>query len=155
MKLSKETRYGLGGLIALAKKPPGTVMLLNDIAAAENLPRFFLAKTFQKLTQHGVLRSHRGAIRGYALAHPPREIKLRQILEAIEGPDLLGRCIFWSEYCSESDPCPLHYRWKSMSKPLKAALLRETLEDLAKGSASRRKAPARRAGRVVRGGKKG
>ncbi len=89
------------------------------------------------------------------MARLPREIKLEQILEAIEGPDLLGRCIFWSEHCSDATPCPLHHRWKGMSKPLTEALLKETLEDLATGSAPRRRTAARRAGRVVRGRKKG
>jgi len=154
MKLSKETRYGLGGLIVLANKPPGTVMLLNEIAEAEDLPRFFLAKTFQKLTQHGVLRSYRGAVRGYALAHPPKEIRLRQILEAIEGPDLLGRCIFWSEHCSDSKPCPLHHRWKGMSRPLTDALMKETLADLAKGATPRRKTAPRKTGRAARSRKR-
>jgi len=143
MKLSKETKYGLEGLILLAKRPVGTVMLLNDIAVADDLPRFFLAKTFQKLTQHGVLRSFRGAVRGYALARPPKEIELQEILEAIEGPDVLTRCIFWSLHCSDASPCPLHHRWKDMSKRVTELLVGQTLEDLVRGGASQRRATSR------------
>lgn len=111
VKFSRESEYGLKGLLFLAKQPPGSILLLFEIAKASGLPQSFLAKIFQKLVHHGVLRSFRGAIRGYALGRPPKEISIREILEAIEGPDLFGRCIFWNNQCGNENPCPLHERW--------------------------------------------
>ena len=48
MKLSRESEYGIQGLIHLAQQPPGTVMQLATIAEAQGLPQSFLAKIFQK-----------------------------------------------------------------------------------------------------------
>jgi Rrf2 family protein len=154
MKLSQEAKHGLSGLMVLAKKPPGTVMLLSDIAASQKLPRFLLAKTFQKLTQHGVLRSYRSKIRGYALARPPRDITLKQIVEAIEGPGVFGRCIFWSGSCSENNPCPLHEHWKGISARLMKGLMGVNLAEMVKSAPRRRRASTRTARRVAQGSRR-
>lgn len=151
MKLSQEAKHCVQALILLAKKPPGTVMLLEDIANADGLPRFLLAKTFQKLARHGVLQSFRGgAVRGYALARLPREITLQQILGAVEGPEIFKHCIFWSQACSEEDPCPLHHEWKQIGVGLREGLMQRTLEDVAKGVRHRRRAAKRTVRRVAR-----
>ncbi len=133
MKLCRESAYGIVGLLALAAKPSGTAMLLGDIADAGRVPQSFLAKIFQKLTRHGIVRSLRGAVRGYALPRSPKEIKLKEILLALEGPDLFERCIFWSDRCADSNPCPLHEQWKQIKQKSFGKLLEETtLADLMK-----------------------
>lgn len=114
----------------MARQPPGTVMPLSDIAAAQGLPQSFLAKIFQKFVQHGIVRSYRGRQRGYALAKPPKEIRLKKVLEAVEGPDLFDRCIFWSNRCADQNPCLLHERWKQIKPQLMRMMERTTLRDL-------------------------
>ena len=126
MKLGREIAYGIVGLLALAAKPSGTVMLLRDIAGVGRVPRSFLAKIFQKLARHGIVRSLRGAVRGYVLARPLKEIKLKEIVLAIEGPDLFERCIFWSDRCADSNPCPLHEQWKQIKQKSFRTLLEQT-----------------------------
>ncbi len=131
MKLSRESVYGIEGLLTLATKPPGTVLILSDIAAARGIPQSFLAKIFQKLIRHGVVRSFRGAVRGYALARRPKEIKVKEIFLAIEGPDLFERCIFWSDRCIDINPCPLHDQWKQLKHKFIEELMEQTtLADL-------------------------
>ncbi|HXH12424.1 MAG TPA: Rrf2 family transcriptional regulator [Alphaproteobacteria bacterium] len=131
MKLSRESAYGIEGLLVLAANSAGRVMLLSDIAASRGVSQSFLAKIFQKLSRHGIVRSFRGSIRGYALALPPKEIKLKEILAAIEGPEIFERCIFWSDGCSDINPCPLHNRWKKIRQEFIEGLMeRTTLADL-------------------------
>ena len=135
MKLGREIAYGIVGLLALAAKPSGTVMLLRDIAGVGRVPRSFLAKIFQKLARHGIVRSLRGAVRGYVLARPLKEIKLKEIVLAIEGPDLFERCIFWSDRCADSNPCPLHEQWKQIKEKTFGKLMdKTTLADLMKNT---------------------
>jgi hypothetical protein len=76
MKLSRETEYGLMGLVHLAQQPEGTVMQPAEI--------------FQKLTQYGLVRSLRSTTRPYNLSRSTSEITLRDVLEDIEGPGLLN-----------------------------------------------------------------
>jgi Rrf2 family protein len=136
MKMSKESEYGLMGLVQLAKRPAHAVTQLREVASAANLPEPFLAKTFRKLTVHGLLRSHRGRERGYSLARPPREISIREVCEAIEGADLFQRCIFWSNACSDAEPCPLHGMWRHVRPQLVVMMESATLEDLARNRAA-------------------
>lgn len=131
MKLNRESEYGLAGMTYLARQRPGTVLTVRAVADAQTVPRMFLAKTFRKLARHGVLRSHRGRQRGYALARAPREINVREILEGIEGRDLFARCIFWSDACSEDRPCMLHGTWKSVRPQVVELMAGITLADLA------------------------
>jgi Rrf2 family transcriptional regulator, iron-sulfur cluster assembly transcription factor len=133
MKLGRESLYAVEGLLALGKKPFGVTMLLRDIALSGKVPETFLAKIFQKLARAGVLQSSRGAIRGYALARRPKDIKVKDIFLAIEGPDLFDRCVFWSDRCAESNPCPMHSRWKRVRRQVEKMMEEATLADLLKG----------------------
>ena len=85
MKLGRESEYAVEGLLALAKRPLGTTILLHDIAVPGKIPESFLAKIFQKLTRTGVIQSSRGAVRGYALARRAKDIKVKDVFLAIEG----------------------------------------------------------------------
>lgn len=133
MKFSRESEYGLKGLLFLVKQPQEKVLSLHEIAVGSNLPQSFLAKIFHKFVQHGLLKSFRGATRGYALGRSPKAISAREILEAIEGPDLFERCIFWNDRCDGQDPCPLHDGWKAVKPQFVSILQKATLHDLAQG----------------------
>jgi Rrf2 family protein len=132
MKLSKESRYAIEGLMVLAKKQFGVPMQLRHIAAAAGVPPSFLAKIFQKLHRANVLTSSRGAVRGYALAHHPNAIKMADVFTAVEGGDVFDRCIFWSARCADRSPCPMHFEWKRMRQAIVGLMQKTTLADLAR-----------------------
>lgn len=137
MKLSRETEYGLMGLLHMARQPAGRVIRLTEVALAQDIPPSFLSKIFQKLAKHGLVRSHRGSTRGYSLARPAADIGLREMLEATEGPDLFTRCAFWHERCGDQDPCLLHGVWAKAKAVLSEEIERISLEDLALATADR------------------
>ena len=138
MKLGRESAYAIEGLLALAARPSGSVMLLRDIAQARKVPESFLAKIFQKLARAGIVDSSRGRVRGYALARRPRQIRVKEIVLAVEGADFFDRCIFWSDRCSEADPCALHDRWARVRKKMIGELMEKSnLAELARTSARR------------------
>jgi Rrf2 family protein len=144
LKLGRQSAYAIDGLLVLAKKPFGTVMMVRDVAKAAGVPNLFLAKILQRLTRSGVLMSSRGAVRGYALARKPREIKVKDIFLAIEGPGLFDRCIFWSQRCADANPCAMHLRWKRVRERVIGDLMeRTTLADLL-NDAARQPAPSRK-----------
>jgi Rrf2 family iron-sulfur cluster assembly transcriptional regulator len=138
LKLGRQSAYAIDGLLVLAERPLGTVMLLRDIADEGKVPENFLAKIFQKLAHGGIVTSSRGAVRGYALSRKPKAIKVKEILLAVEGSDLFDRCIFWSDRCADANPCPLHFRWKKMRERVIGALMEQTtLADLFKDATQR------------------
>jgi DNA-binding IscR family transcriptional regulator len=44
---------------------------------------------------------------------------------------LFDRCIFWSDRCADSSPCPLHFQWKRVRQSISDLMQRTTLADLA------------------------
>lgn len=148
MRLSQESEYGLEGLKVLAGQPDGKIMLLRKIAALGGLPELFLAKIFQKLSRRHIVVSHRGVVRGYSLARPAGSINLREILEAIEGRDILAQCLFWPSQCDQRRPCSLHQQWVDVRPRLQQMLEATTLEHIASQPSTRsrmRRRPGRSA----------
>ena len=108
--------------------------MLDDLVMGTDLPRDFLAKIFQKLARSGIVVSSRGAVRGYALARRKSEINVKEILIAIEGPEVFSHCILWSDRCADANPCALHSRWKQARHQIVDLLMeRTTLAELARG----------------------
>ncbi len=131
MKLSKQSRYGLMGLSYLAQeRAADDVTQVKEIAEAMDLPLAYLSKIFHTLTRHRIVRSYRGRARGFRLARSAEEISVREVVEALEGPDLFERCIFWDGPCSQADACPLHATWAAVRPQLRERLDRMSLADL-------------------------
>ena len=137
MKLGKESRYAIEGLVVLAKNSVGTTMQLRDIAVTARIPQNFLAKIFQKLKRANIVASSRGAVRGYALARRSNAINVKDILLAVEGSDTFDRCFFWSDRCAETAPCPMHIHWKRVRQTIAAVMERTTVADLARQTHAR------------------
>ena len=131
MNFSRESEYAVRGMVALAGASPHAALTLQEIAAQRNLPAGFLAKIFQKLVRYGLIESHRGVQRGYTLARPAPEITLRQIVEAIEGPDLFDRCIFSHRRCGQEGRCILHSYWGRLRGEVTKLFEEVSLDDLA------------------------
>jgi len=126
---TRESEYALLGLAVLANRPEGAVVSLGEVAAERDLPQAFMAKVFRKLARHSLLTAHRGRGMGYSLAHPPEELLVQDVLEAVEGPGLGSRCLLWEGHCHETNPCPLHFRLEKANAEFRKALSSVTLAD--------------------------
>ena len=65
------------------------------------------------------------------MAREASKIRLRELLEAIEGPDLFQRCVFWGGRCGDNNPCLLHVGWREIKPQLTEFLEGMTLACLA------------------------
>jgi len=140
MIFSSATEYAIRGLSELAARnlsgPAGDKLvgsrpiMLDDLVEGTGLPRDFVAKIFQKLVRAGILRSAKGRGGGFALARPQHEIRLLDIVEAIEGPQLLDACVVGLEKCNDQMPCAQHDLYKPIRQRLKDYLYTTTLADL-------------------------
>ena len=131
MQITRSEEYGLRGLVFLAKQPPEKVTLVSEVSREQNIPETFLAKIFQRLSKAGLLRSVRGANGGFTLRKPAHEITMREIIEALEGPIALNRCLLRKGECEEEKICPLHTVWEEVQQRFLEILDRTTMEDLA------------------------
>jgi Rrf2 family transcriptional regulator, iron-sulfur cluster assembly transcription factor len=92
VRLTTRTRYAIRALYDLAFHRRGQSALAKEIAAHQRIPLRFLEQILQDLRRAGLVEARRGPRGGYALAHPPAEISLADVLRAVRGPleEMLG-----------------------------------------------------------------
>lgn len=86
MKLSNKGRYGVRALFDIAFHAGGGPTQIKDIAERELIPARFLEHIFQELRRAGLVGAKRGPRGGYLLARPAEEIRLGDVVRALEGP---------------------------------------------------------------------
>jgi Rrf2 family protein len=103
MELTNATQFALRTVLDLAVGGPSHVA---EIAARRGIPPAQAGKIVQRLVRRGLVRTTRGARGGVRLGRGPEAITLRQVVEAIEGPIVVGRCAVWDD-CPCVQPCPV------------------------------------------------
>ena len=81
--------------------------LLHEIGHAQDIPESFLAKILQSLVHAGLAESRRGARGGFALGRPARDISMRAVVEAVDGPIALNACVLYPDDCERSARCAM------------------------------------------------
>ena len=125
MQLSRKADYALRAVRHLSSLPKGKLGSINSIAAAETIPREFLAKILKDLTRSGILVSFQGVTGGYRLAQTPKEISFLDVIEAIEGPVHINLCTELDNCpCEQANGCNMRDFWMNMEKSFKRQLSR-------------------------------
>jgi Rrf2 family protein len=106
MKLSVRGEYALRALIVLGFDylDDDSVVRIQEISKRQNIPKRFLEQILNDLKSAGIVESKRGALGGYRLCKPPKEITLAAIIRHIEGPLAPVSCV--SERFYERCSCP-------------------------------------------------
>jgi Rrf2 family protein len=141
MSLTMAGDYAIRAMIHLASLPENQSALRSEISRTQRIPLSFMAKILRRLVQARLLRSARGVNGGFALARPPSEITLLDVVEAIEGPITLTQCASEGQACTWSGECPGSLVWPEVQKNMKETLQSMTLECLV--------GAARRNGRIA------
>lgn len=84
MKLSTKGRYAMVALADIALQPEDTLVTLGDIAGRQQVSLPYLEQLFVKLRRAGLVASVRGPGGGYRLARPASEIRVVDILSAVD-----------------------------------------------------------------------
>ena len=90
MKLSNKGRYAVRALFDIAFYNDGRPTQVKDIAERQNIPPRFLEQIFQDLKRGGIVGSKRGPQGGYSLTRKASDIRLGDVVRALEGPIQLG-----------------------------------------------------------------
>ena len=128
VRLTRAGEYAIRGMVYLASRPKDTLTLISDIANAQDVSASFLAKIFQGLSKAGLVESQRGASGGVSLGRDAEEISLRHIIEAVEGPMALNRCLMTENPCENTATCLLSPVWKEAQDRLLEVLEGFTLD---------------------------
>lgn len=134
MELNRATDYAFRAVLYLSRLPRGQVVEAKVIAEDEKIPSRFLLKIFRLLSQAGIVESFRGVNGGYSLAKRPGEITMKEVLEAVEGPIHINRCLIAPEECNKRHTgiCPLHKALFSIQQTINQELANYNFETLSK-----------------------
>lgn len=143
MIYSRPAEYAIRAFVHLAQVPQGTCAMVRDIATEEQIPSHFLAKILQQLVHKG-LGSRKGPAGGFALRVPAGEIRLLDIVEALDGLAEYQKCASGLGLCSDATPCALHRPWKALRSRILDYLKRNTIADLTQTQKHQMRAKGRR-----------
>lgn len=132
MKITQEADYGLRVVLFLCSLGYGEKIEAKTIASKENVPIRFLLKLLRKLTQANIIKSYRGISGGYAINRLPEEISLREVIECIDGPICVNRCIYDPTFCTaqKTNHCTIHMALGDIQQNLVKELQNISFKDL-------------------------
>jgi Rrf2 family protein len=132
IRLSTKGRYGTRLMINLARHYGigNEAVILKQISEDERISIRYLEQIIIPLKINRLVKSIRGAGGGYTLARKPEEIKLSEILHALEGSCCLVECLEDGTYCAFTETCPTFDIWKGANDILKDYFDRLTLKEV-------------------------
>ncbi|MEW5991341.1 MAG: Rrf2 family transcriptional regulator [Chloroflexota bacterium] len=131
---STKGEYGVRLMVQLGRHVGAGPASLAEIAAAEDLPRAYLEQLAMVLRDAGLVVSTRGAHGGYELARDPAEIRMSEVLRALEGPIAPMICATddpdHATTCDRTSSCTVNFLWVRVRDAIAGALDGMTLADL-------------------------
>lgn len=130
MKLSNKGRYGVRAIFDIAFHNAGKATQIKDIAERQAIPARFLEQIFQDLKRAGLVSSKRGPRGGYQLAKAPSEIRIGDIVRALEGPIALASGKDGKGEGDATSRAVTEEAWSEISAQVEACFDAKTIEDL-------------------------
>jgi Rrf2 family protein len=142
IRLSTKGRYGTRLMLNLAHHYTNDqrTVILKDVSADEEISIRYLEQIIIPLKINRLVKSIRGAGGGYTLSKDPSEVKLSEILHALEGSCCLVECMEDPDFCDRIETCPTYDIWKGASELLKGYFENISLRDLVEMDDKKKKA---------------
>jgi Rrf2 family iron-sulfur cluster assembly transcriptional regulator len=132
MRVSTRGDYASRALLSLALHPEDAPTSVREIAERTALPQPYLEQILLALKGAGLVRSKRGVGGGYVLAREPTQIRLAEIVRAVDGPITAGD--FGEPHtdgsCDHEGQCVLLAIWSAAGSHMRHFLDSYTLADI-------------------------
>jgi Rrf2 family iron-sulfur cluster assembly transcriptional regulator len=133
VRITTLAEYGVICALHLARRASLEPVTGRDIAARERLPVDYVEQILLRLRRAGLVQSTRGARGGYALARPPEDISVRDVIAASELTTFDLHCVSHpveEERCSASSACSIRPVWVLLQQRIDDVLASVRLADL-------------------------
>ena len=132
MKLSSKGRYAVMAMADLAKNHDPRPISLNEISLRQGISILYLEQLFFKLKQNNLVNSTRGPSGGYVLSKSPDQIKLSNIISAVDEEVKMLKCNKNSKKgCNgKSVKCITHSLWDELGEHINLFFKQKSLEDV-------------------------
>lgn len=131
MRITLESDYALRILAELAKS--NEITDAKTIAENTSITLRFTLKILHKLVVGGVVLSYKGVKGGYKLKDSAEKITLKNVIELLDGPIAIARCLDSEEGCSlncDKTACELHHIFDTISIDIARRLNAITIQDV-------------------------
>lgn len=132
MKITQEADYALRMMCLLTRETVGgkTAVGAATLADSVAVPTRFGLKILRRLLEAGLVKTSRGATGGYSLNTDPRTLTVRQVIEVVNGPIEISRCLSESHQClnnPDKDECRMHHVFETLNRQFTQRLDRLTI----------------------------
>ena len=136
MKLTSRGRYAVMAMADLASNANHGPISLTEISLRQNISLAYLEQIFIKLKTNKLVKSSRGASGGYILEKPASEIKLSNIIYAVDEEVKTLNCKKQSKRgCNnKSSKCITHNLWDQLDQHINNFFEKVKLQDLVKNN---------------------
>jgi len=140
MKLTSKGRYAVMALVDLARFNDINPVSLRDISLRQGISLDYLEQIFSKLRKNEIVQSVRGKQGGYILNKKAREIKLTNILDAVDEKVKTVQCKKeLKKGCNgKATKCLTHNLWDELETHINSFFDKKSLEDLVQDNLERR-----------------
>ncbi len=132
MKLNTKGRYAVSAMADLAAMGSGTPVALSDVALRQGISLSYLEQLFAKLKRSGLVESARGAAGGYWLVNAPADIRVADIIAAVDEEIKTTACAGGSVLGCQGTTtrCLTHDLWDELGRQIEIFLNAVSLEDI-------------------------
>lgn len=119
MRITQEADYAVRLIDCLARE--GRRLDAHTISETTGVTLRFTLKILRKLVIGSIVVSYKGVSGGYELARKPSEINMKQVIEAVDGPIAINRCLSGELPCSHTEKecgCYYHSIFAEVSKSI-------------------------------------
>ena len=131
MRITLESDYALRILTTLAERD--NLVMASAIAEETSVSPRFALKILHKLVGGDFVSSYKGKRGGYKLKKSPEDITLKDVIELIDGPIVIARCLANGEECSlnkDKSSCVYHHIFDTISIDVARKLGKITIKDV-------------------------
>lgn len=126
----RNTDYALRLLVNLAKNQNGGPVSTRAAAKEEGVPYQLACKLMQKLHKSELVESCMGPKGGFRLGREPSQVSLREVVETIQGPISVNRCLMVAGACQRQRDCGARAKLGELQQVVRDYLDRITLDEL-------------------------
>lgn len=110
----------------------GDILSLEAMSKDTLSPVGYLEQIAMMLKQNGLIKGARGAGGGYKLIRSPKDISVREVVEALEGPIAMLDCLGGREDCAKTSACKTRRVWSNIQKEISGAMGRLSIAEITK-----------------------
>lgn len=128
---SKSCEYAIRATIYIAAESSKEKKVgIGDICDHIEAPRHFTAKILQILTRNNIVSSQKGVNGGFYLTREQNTKPISEIVLATDGNLLFKSCGLGLSECSETEPCPLHEKFRAIREGISRMMEESSIESM-------------------------